>query len=158
MCIRDSYNPNYALAAQKRTTMVDKLRHALMLDELFLVFQPQLCARKEKVVGIETLLRWRHNDNIISPAEFIPLAEKSGLIVPIGKWILEQAALFTKGLIQQGYFDIVVAVNVSPRQFSHPTFIETVKEVLINTGLPPENLELEITEGVFMHNLSLIHI
>lgn len=146
------YNPNYALAAQKRTTMVDKLRHALMLDELFLVFQPQLCARKEKVVGIETLLRWRHNDSIISPAEFIPLAEKSGLIVPIGKWILEQAAIFTKGLIQQGYFDIVVAVNVSPRQFSHPTFIDTVKEVLINTGLPPENLELEITEGVFMHN------
>ena len=146
------YNPNYALAAQKRTTLVDKLRHALVLDELFLVFQPQFCARKEKVIGIETLLRWRHNDAIISPAEFIPLAEKSGLIVPIGKWILEQAAIFTKGLVQQGYFDLVVAVNVSPRQFSHPTFIDTVKEVLIKTGLPPENLELEITEGVFMHN------
>ena len=104
------------------------------------------------MIGIETLVRWRHDDNIVSPAEFIPLAEQSGLIVPIGQWILQQACIFTSKLVRQGFSDIVVAVNVSPRQFSHPGFIQSVKSVLADNQLPAKNLELEITEGVIMHN------
>ncbi len=137
---------------EKSATMIDKLRHATVLDELFLVFQPQFSLVENKITGIETLVRWRHNEEIVSPADFIPLAEKSGLIVPIGKWILEQACLFAKQLVQSGYNDIVVAVNVSPRQFSHPQFIQTVKDALLKSELAARNLELEITEGVFMHN------
>jgi EAL domain-containing protein (putative c-di-GMP-specific phosphodiesterase class I)/GGDEF domain-containing protein len=132
--------------------MIDDLRNAITKDELFLVFQPQLNLAQQKITGIETLVRWKRNDNIVSPAEFIPLAEQSGLIVPIGQWILEQACLFTKTLISLGHEDIVVAVNVSPRQFSHPDFLQTVQQTLENTELDAKNLELEITEGVFMHN------
>lgn len=146
------FNPRYALEAEKRATLIDKLRNAIVLDELFLVFQPQMSLRDNTINGVETLVRWRHNGDIVSPADFIPLTEQSGLIVPIGKWILEQACLTAMELIQQGQSNMVVAVNVSPRQFSHPQFIETVKNALMTTGLPPENLELEITEGVFMHN------
>ncbi|MEW6991217.1 EAL domain-containing protein [Colwelliaceae bacterium 6441] len=146
------FTPIFADKIEKSATMVDKLRHAITLDELFLVFQPQFSFAKNKITGIETLVRWRHSGEIISPAEFIPLAEKSGLIVSIGQWILEQACLFAKELVKKGYVDIVVAVNVSPRQFSHPQFIQTVKDALIKSDLDASNLELEITEGVFMHN------
>ena len=97
-------------------------------------------------------MRWRHDEHIISPVDFIPLAEQSGLIVPIGKWILEQACLFAKRLVQSGFDDIIVAVNVSPRQFSHPSFLQVVLNALAKAKLSPNNLELEITEGVFMHN------
>ncbi len=134
------------------TKMIDDLRNAIIHNELFLVFQPQLDLVQQKVTGIETLVRWKHGDNIISPAEFIPLAEQSGLIVPIGQWILEQACLFAKKLVNLGYVDIVVAVNVSPRQFSHPDFLKSVLQTLKETKLEEKNLELEITEGVFMYN------
>ncbi len=146
------FNENYALDVEKSMLLIDKLRHAIVLDEMFLMFQPQLSLNDNKITGIETLVRWRNGQQIVSPAEFIPLAEKSGLIVPIGQWILEQACLFAKKLVQKGYQDIVVAVNVSPRQFSHPQFIQTVKDALKLSELPAKNLELEITEGVFMHN------
>lgn len=146
------FDNSYALDIEKTTSLIDKLRNALSLDELFLVFQPQFSLIENKITGVETLVRWKHNDEIVSPADFIPLAEKSGLIVPIGQWILEQACLFAKTLVKKGYVDIVVAVNVSPRQFSHPQFIHSVKEALNKANLPAKNLELEITEGVFLHN------
>lgn len=133
-------------------TLLDNLRLALARKELFLVFQPQLDLAKNKIIGIETLVRWRHENKIISPLDFISLAEKSGLIVPIGEWILEEASRFGKQLIEQGHSDIVVAVNVSPRQFSHPNFCQSVIDVLAKVKLPAQHLELEITEGVFMHN------
>ncbi len=146
------YDIAFIKGVQRQNELVDKLRHALNHKELFLVFQPQLDLQSNRVTGIETLIRWQHEDKIISPAEFIPLAEQSGLIVPIGQWILEQACQFAKQLVELGYKDIVVAVNVSPRQFSHPQFCQTVQRVLKEVNLPARNLELEITEGVFMHN------
>jgi len=155
------FSPEFAIDAQKNSHLIDKLRYAIELDELFLVFQPQLSLVKNRVTGIETLVRWRHQGKIIPPVDFIPLAEKSGLIVPIGQWILEQACKLAKLLVQEGYNDIVVAVNVSPRQFSHPQFVQTVKDALLVSELPPKNLELEITEGVFMHQetntISVLH-
>jgi len=146
------YEATFSRDRQANSELINKLRHAVDKKELFLVFQPQLDIQSNQVTGIETLVRWRHGDNIISPADFIPLAEQSGLIIPIGTWILEQACQFAKHLVDSGYIDIIVAVNVSPRQFTHPQFCHTVQSVLANVGLAPQNLELEITEGVFMHN------
>jgi EAL domain-containing protein (putative c-di-GMP-specific phosphodiesterase class I) len=132
--------------------LIDKLRQVIENQELFLVYQPQLHLITKKITGIETLVRWKHEGKIISPVDFIPLAEQSGLIVPIGEWILNQACIFAKQLVDSGHNDIVVAVNVSPRQFSHPSFSTTVYKALDRSGLLAKNLELEITEGVFMHN------
>jgi EAL domain-containing protein (putative c-di-GMP-specific phosphodiesterase class I) len=146
------YQATFSEVRQKNSKLLRMLRHAVERKELFLVFQPQLDIAKNKITGIETLVRWRQNGDIISPVDFIPLAEQSGLIIPIGQWILEQACLFAKKLVNLGYDDIVVAVNVSPRQFTHPQFCHMVHEVLKSVQLPPQNLELEITEGVFMHN------
>ena len=146
------FDQSQAQALDKSHQLVAKLRNAIVLDELFLVFQPQLHLSSQRVIGVETLVRWRHQDRIISPVDFIPLAEQSGLIVEIGQWILTQACLFAKRLVNSGYTDIVVAVNVSPRQFSHPQFCYSVQQALKQSGLAPKNLELEITEGVFMHN------
>jgi len=146
------YEATFSRDRQANSELINKLRHAIDKNELFLVFQPQLDIQTNQVTGIETLVRWKHEDNIISPADFIPLAEQSGLIISIGEWILEQACQFAKRLVDLGYIDIIVAVNVSPRQFTHPQFCHTVQRVLDDVNLPPQNLELEITEGVFMHN------
>jgi EAL domain-containing protein (putative c-di-GMP-specific phosphodiesterase class I)/GGDEF domain-containing protein len=146
------YESVFSINRQHEIELINKLRHAVAAQELFLVFQPQLDLKTNSVTGIETLVRWRHGGNIISPVDFIPLAEQSGLIIPIGQWILEQACRFAKQLVDLGYIDIIVAVNVSPRQFSHPQFCHTVQSVLDEVKLPPRNLELEITEGVFINN------
>jgi len=146
------FSNEFISEVEKSASLIEKLRHALPLDEFVLVYQPQYSLCEQKITGIETLIRWNHGNEIISPAEFIPLAEQSGLIVSIGQWILEQACIFAKSLTQKGHSDLVVAINVSPRQFSHPQFIESVKNAINLSGLPAKNLELEITEGVFMHN------
>jgi EAL domain-containing protein (putative c-di-GMP-specific phosphodiesterase class I)/GGDEF domain-containing protein len=146
------YQPELINGIQRNAELIDKLRYAVAKKELFLVFQPQLNLSTNQVTGVETLVRWQHGNEVISPVDFIPLAEQSGLIVPIGQWILKSASVFAKQLVDLGYVDMIVAVNVSPRQFSHPQFCHMVKQVLHEVGLPPRNLELEITEGVFMHN------
>ncbi|OKY25686.1 GGDEF domain-containing phosphodiesterase [Thalassotalea sp. PP2-459] len=155
------FTSEFADRAEKRAAMLDNLRNAVFLEELFLVYQPQLCVKQKKITGIETLVRWRQNGKIVSPIDFIPLAEQSGLIVTIGQWILQQACLFGQRIIKQHNDELVVAVNISPRQFSHPLFIETVEQALEESGLNPANLELEITEGVFMHHeentLNMMH-
>jgi EAL domain-containing protein (putative c-di-GMP-specific phosphodiesterase class I)/GGDEF domain-containing protein len=146
------FDMSYAKKIEQSANLIDKLRQVIDKEELFLVFQPQLHLKSNKITGIETLVRWKHDGEIISPVDFIPLAEQSGLIVPIGEWILNQACILAKQLVDLGYIDIVVAVNVSPRQFSHPSFSASVYQALNQSGLSPRNLELEITEGVFMHN------
>ena len=155
------FNEQWTAKLSQNARLLDNLRLALSRNELFLVFQPQLALASKQVVGLETLVRWQHQDKIISPIDFIPLAEQSGLIVPIGDWILRQACAFANQLINKGYPDIVVAVNVSPRQFSHPDFTKSVNDALTDIGLPAKNIELEITEGVFMHNeqdmLAVLH-
>jgi len=146
------FDMSYAKKIEYRANLIDKLRQVIDNNELFLVFQPQLHLASNKITGIETLVRWKHEGKIISPVDFIPLAEQSGLIVPIGEWILNQACILAKQLVDSGHHEIVVAVNVSPRQFSHPSFSASVHQALNQSGLSPRNLELEITEGVFMHN------
>lgn len=129
------------------------LRYALERNELELHYQPQVVIANHKINGMEALLRWRRDGkNYSSPAEFIPIAEESGLIIPIGEWILRTACLQAKAWHESGKGELVMAVNISARQFQHPEFIKMVSSTLQQSGLDPNLLELEITEGVAMND------
>lgn len=142
---------------QKKSTrnlhLSNALRHAIGRNELSLVYQPQFSLTKEKIIGAEALLRWNHPEyGSVSPAEFIPIAEKTGLILPIGEWVLHTAVSKAKEWLENGYEPIIMAVNLSAVQFQNHTLIDTIIRILENTGLPPEYLELELTEGVAMRD------
>ncbi len=128
------------------------LRQALERHELHLCFQPQMSIDGQRLVGAEALLRWTHPQlGAISPAEFIPVAESSGLILSIGEWVLRRAARQMQRWLALGYpEDMTMAVNLSLVQFRHPGLVELVDDVLRETGLPPRCLELELTESVAM--------
>ena len=133
--------------------MENDLRRALDRNELILHYQPQIQIGSNKTLGAEALLRWNRNgQNMISPADFIPLAEETGLIIPIGEWVLRTACKQTQEIHQQGFEEFVMAVNISARQFQHPGFIQLVADILQETGLSPTKLELEITESLAMHD------
>lgn len=133
--------------------LTNALRHALEKDELHVVYQPQVDISDAHIIGAEALLRWNHPElGAISPAEFIPLAEESGLILPIGEWVLRTAVTQAKAWIDCGFPPIIVAVNLSAVQFRHPHLPELVTTILEEIGLPPEYLELELTEAVAMHD------
>lgn len=139
--------------AERWLHLENGLRHALQRNELTLHFQPQISAADQRIVGVEALLRWRRDGQIsISPAEFIPLAEESGLIIPIGEWVLRTACLQVRQWHDAGFSDMVMAVNISARQFQHPEFTELVATIIQETGINPQYLELEITESVAMHD------
>ena len=140
-------------AANERLDIERKLRHAISRDEFFLVYQPQFRADRSRPTGVEALLRWRHpTEGLISPDRFIPVAEETGMIVEIGDWVLFQACREMMDWINHGLPPIRVAVNVSARQLRRRDFCETVAGALAESGLPPEHLELEITESSVMEN------
>ena len=123
------------------------LRHAMKRKELMLYYQPRVNITTGKITGMEALLRWNHSEmGVISPAVFIPLAEKSGLIISIGEWALRQACIQNKAWQDAGYQPITIAVNLSPGQFRQPKLVEILTDILTETQLKPEFLELEITE------------
>jgi EAL domain-containing protein (putative c-di-GMP-specific phosphodiesterase class I) len=123
------------------------LTTALENDELFFEFQPIIRTSDGAVIGAEALLRWRHpTHGLISPAEFIPIAEDSGLICEIGAWLLHRAC----HAAQEWPADLSISVNISPRQFELGDIVQTVADVLRRSGLAPERLKLEITESVFI--------
>jgi len=125
------------------------LRRALERQELLLHFQPQLAADGITVIGVEALLRWRHPEfGMVSPAEFIPLAESSGQIVPIGEWVLRTAVAQLKAWMDAGVPPMVMGVNLSAVQFRHPGLPDMVKRALSDAGLAAQWLELELTESV----------
>jgi len=127
------------------------LRRALDRNELFLEFQPVVHAADKKVIGFETLLRWESPElGLVYPDQFIPMAEDTGLIVSIGKWVLEQACWQAREWNTRFNAPLTVAVNVSPRQFLGPNMVRDVAEVLAETGLDPRCLELEITENLLV--------
>jgi EAL domain-containing protein (putative c-di-GMP-specific phosphodiesterase class I) len=118
-----------------------------------LIIPPQLSILGNQVTGAEALLRWEHPElGAISPAEFIPVAEDSGLILPIGEWVLRQAVQQAKIWLENGHPPLVMAVNLSAVQFRHPDLPNLVTRILAEASLPPEYLELELTEGVAMHD------
>ena len=133
--------------------LVNALRQALEHDQFKLHFQPQVALRDGRIVGAEALLRWTHPElGAVSPAEFIPAAEDSGLILPIGEWVLRHAVRQARFWIQDGLAPLVMSVNLSAVQFRHPDLPKLVTRILEEETLPPEYLELELTEGVALHD------
>ncbi len=131
--------------------MESKLRRALERDELLLNYQPKVDIPSGAITGAEALLRWRNPElGLVSPADFIPVAEDIGLIVSIGEWVLQHACKQAAAWRSQGH-PLAVAVNLSARQFRQNDLVEMIKRTLADTGLPPEYLELEITESMIMH-------
>jgi diguanylate cyclase (GGDEF)-like protein len=138
------------MAAQDRMHLEMDLAEALDTESLFLVYQPMLDLSNQRVVGVEALLRWRHpTRGVMSPEAFIPIAEESGLIVPIGRWVLEQACLQAAAWEENGH-PLDISVNVSARQLERTEFVEEVDAALRDSGLDPATLTLEITETVLM--------
>jgi diguanylate cyclase (GGDEF)-like protein len=129
------------------------LRRALERNQFVLRYQPRVSLGSGQIVGAEALLRWRiPQRGTIPPLRFITLAEETGLIVPIGKWVLQTACAQNKAWQDAGHAPIVVSVNVSPRQFRHESLVQAVAEALGSTGLEPRYLELELTESMVMHD------
>ena len=148
----------YLTQLNRDQTLLFKLEHSLYSaldnEELFLTFQPQLNLKTNKITGAEVLLRWESPDfGFISPNKFIPIAEETGLIVSIGKWVLETACRQSKKWHDMGYPLLKISVNVSTKQFQTENFIADVKNILEQAQFPPENLDLEITESLLIEDL-----
>ena len=140
-----------------RLRLLRELRSAFDEERLFVTYQPQYSLSTRRLIGVEALLRWRTDEgNFVSPSQFIPLAESSGLIVGLGKWVLRTACHDLKRLVNDGHKDLRMSVNVSVMQFRHPGFAETVDEVLAESRIDPRLLELEITESVAMLDASFM--
>lgn len=144
-----------------RLVLEQDLYRALPDQELFLVYQPQVDVKTGKILAVEALLRWNHPERgLISPLEFIPIAEETGLIIPIGEWALKEACLQLKEWQRLGLPTFGVSVNLSSRQFFQQNLVQIVEEILEEAELPPHLLELEITESMTMdvkNAISILH-
>ncbi len=139
----------------ERILLENSLRQALGNNELVVYYQPLIDGISGRTAGVEALVRWQHPERgLVPPMDFIPLAEETGLIVPIGEWVLRTACAQNKAWQEAGYPPIVVSVNLSGRQFHQSNFIGMVGQVLAETGLAPEYLELEITESIALEDVS----
>jgi diguanylate cyclase (GGDEF)-like protein/PAS domain S-box-containing protein len=137
----------------ERLTMEHALRHALANGELNVHYQPQISLTTGAVTGMEALLRWTHPKlGCISPSQFIPLAEETGLIVPIGEWAFMTACCGGKALQEELGMDLTLSVNLSPRQFQQKNLVHVVENSLVKSGLSAERLQVEITENMLMSN------
>ncbi|WP_339540472.1 putative bifunctional diguanylate cyclase/phosphodiesterase [Pseudomonas sp. RA_5y_Pfl1_P24] len=129
----------------------NNLRRALTQNELDVFYQPKLCLRSGRLLGMEALLRWNHPEKgMIRPDQFISVAEETGLIIPIGKWIARQACRMSKQLSAAGMGNLQVAINLSPKQFSDPDLVASIATILKEEQLPANLLELELTEGLLL--------
>ena len=150
------YAPVMNEAVQERLRIEGALRNALERDEFVLHYQPQLDLESGRIVGVEALIRWQHAElGMVAPLRFIGLAEETGLIVPIGAWVLRTACAQAQAWCAAGLGPLRLAVNLSARQFSEPDLVARVGAVLAETGLAPSCLELELTESMFMNDVAL---
>lgn len=148
------FTPEMNVATLERMLLENDLRKALENGEFILHYQPRIHCADGSVSGMEALIRWRHPKlGLVSPATFIPLAEETGLIVPIGEWVLRTACSQTKAWHDAGMPPLRVAVNISARQFKHADLILTIENVLHETGLNPRYLEVELTESLAMEDV-----
>ena len=137
--------------AYERLLLENRLRGALKRGEFQLHYQPQIDVASGATVGIEALLRWNDEERgLVQPLEFIGVLEDTGMIVEVGHWVLEEACAFNQSLREIGLPPIRVAVNISPRQFRQKGLVESIRQILSNTGLGAEYLDLEITESVLV--------
>jgi diguanylate cyclase (GGDEF)-like protein len=145
------YSSSLTMQIMSHVKLEVGLRKALRNDELYLLYQPQIDVRSADIVGVEALVRWRNPERgVISPTEFIPLAEETGLIVPIGEWVLRTACAQAKDWHRQTQRPVRIAVNLSAKQFKDENLSQMVLSALQETGLDPRLLELELTEGTLM--------
>jgi predicted signal transduction protein with EAL and GGDEF domain/FixJ family two-component response regulator len=145
------YSSSLTMQIMSHVKLEVGLRRALQNDELYLLYQPQLDVRSNEIVGVEALVRWRHAERgIVSPTEFIPLAEETGLIVPIGEWVLRTACDQARHWQKLARRPVRMAVNLSAKQFKDENLSQIVLSALHDTGLDPRLLELELTEGTLM--------
>lgn len=148
------YTSDMNAKALKRLAMENSLHRALERKEFEVYYQPQVDTSTKQVVGMEALVRWQHPElGLVSPAEFIPVAEDTGLIVPIGEWVLRAACTQSKSWQEEGFTLLRVAVNLSARQFQQQNLSDMVIQVLQETGLNASDLELELTESSIMKNV-----
>jgi diguanylate cyclase (GGDEF)-like protein len=147
------YTTAFNIGSSDRLALQSSLRHALERQELLLYYQPQVSLKTGQIIGAEALVRWQHPDRgLISPDKFIPIAEETGLIVPIGEWVLKTACQQTKVWQNAGFSHLRIAVNLSSRQFSQIDLRHQLVAILMETGLDPKYIELELTESMLVHN------
>ena len=150
------YTQEMNIAAHEYIKLESELRKAIQNNEFVLHYQPQLNLKDGTIRHVEALIRWEHPKlGMISPAKFIPLAEETGLILPIGEWALREACRTCKAWQDEGYDPITVSVNISPKQFRHQDVAQVIATVLKETGLEAKYLEVEITETAVMDNVDI---
>jgi EAL domain-containing protein (putative c-di-GMP-specific phosphodiesterase class I) len=138
----------------ERLTLETSLRHAVERQQFSLHYQPKVDLATGQITGVEALLRWTHPERgILSPAQFIPLAEETGLIVPIGRWVLKEACAQNMAWQRRGLRPVSMAVNLSPRQFIDENLLQDIDEALAASGMSPVLLQLEVTESMVMRNV-----
>ncbi|MBT2657820.1 EAL domain-containing protein [Bacillus sp. ISL-18] len=151
------FTPEMSVKSQERLEIESLLRKALDKNELYLVYQPKLDIKQDKITGVEALLRW-NNPKLgnVPPDKFIPIAEESGLIIPIGKWVLQEACKQNKYWQKAKGLYVQMAVNLSTKQFQYDGLLFDINQILRETELKPKWLELEITESIIMENLEIV--
>lgn len=156
------YRPDMNMPNITPTNIVSletNLRKALKNNELTLYYQPQISLRDETIQSFEALIRWESPTlGFISPGEFIPLAEDTGLIIPIGNWVIETACKQILNWKEQFDKDVRIAINISPKQFQQPTFVEIIKTTIMKYAINPSMLEIEITEGAMQNTMDAIPV
>jgi diguanylate cyclase (GGDEF)-like protein len=146
------YNSDLNQVLTRRLLIENELRKAINRNEFEIYYQPKFHLQSRRLIGMEALLRWNSKKlGSVSPAEFIPVAEDTGLIVNIGEWVLKNACIQNKKWQQQGYEALCLSVNVSVQQFKHSNIVNSVQSILRETGLNPNDLELEITESIMQN-------
>lgn len=147
------FQPIMKKNAMERMDMEILIREALEENEFILHYQPKQDLSTGHIYGMEALIRWKNKENImLYPDSFIPIAEETGLIIPIGEWVLREACKQCKAWQDAGYDQLTVSVNLSPKQFQKQDLVDSIESILLETGLPPWALELELTEGMIMGN------
>lgn len=148
------YTQDMDIAALENSQLESALRKAILNDEFILHFQPTLNLNDGTIKSAEALIRWEHPElGLVSPGKFIPIAEETGLIVPIGEWALNEACRVNKEWQEQGYEPLTIAVNISPKQFRHQDVVQMVSEALQKHKLEAQYLKIEITESAVMENV-----
>ncbi|WP_426192049.1 putative bifunctional diguanylate cyclase/phosphodiesterase [Massilia sp. DWR3-1-1] len=151
------YPSETVMPPNERFALKNQLRSALQNGELFLEYQPQIDLLSERMIGVEALVRWRHPLlGRIEPSRFISLAEETGLIVPIGEWVMRTACLQNRAWVDAGLPPLTTAVNVSARQLRHPQLVERILHIIADTGIAAGCLDLEITEGILIDDFAAL--